>query len=191
MLDNPLVEALEAGREQGHVLELGELFDHLLGQLPPLRAERNHRMRGALAVHRVERRGDDVDPQDHPRPTPVRLVVDLAVLQPRQVAGGEEPQVELVPEHRRDRPLLGQPRERVRDEREDVELHQSSTVNPSATTMRPPVRSTSRTQSSIIGSRTPVSSSSTSLATPVVTALTLPSSRPFSSTTGSPTISKA
>ena len=33
-------------------------------------------------------------------------------------------QVELAAEHGRDRALLGQPRERVRDEREDVELHQ-------------------------------------------------------------------
>jgi hypothetical protein len=47
VLDDPLVEALEAGREERHVFELRQLLHDLLRQLPPLRAERDHRMLGA------------------------------------------------------------------------------------------------------------------------------------------------
>ena len=40
----------------------GEFLDELLGELAALRGQRDHRVRRRLAIHRVERRGDDVDP---------------------------------------------------------------------------------------------------------------------------------
>ena len=46
----------------------------------------------------------------------VRLVVDLAGGERRVVAVVEEPQVELVAEHGRNRTLLGEPGERVGNE---------------------------------------------------------------------------
>ena len=89
-----------------------------------------------------------------PAPPPYGSSSTCAVSQRRRVAVREEAQVELAAEHRRDRALLGQPGERVRDEREDVELHQSA--NPAATTsMRRASRSTLRMQSSTIGSEHP------------------------------------
>ena len=80
-------------------------------------------MVGGAAVDRVERRGDRVDAEHHPGSAAVGLVVHLAGPQRRPVAVVEQPEVELGPEHRRERALLGHPPERVRDEREDVDLH--------------------------------------------------------------------
>src|SRR3954463_1851700 len=105
------------------------------------------------------------------------------------VAIGVQAQIELAAEDGRDRPLLGQPREGVWHEREDVELHQPA--NPSATSMRPRATSTTRMQYSTIGRSTPESRSSTSFAPPGVTASTVPSERPVSSTTCKPTSSNA
>src|SRR5207248_7386555 len=152
-----------------------ELLDNRLRELPALRGEGDDGVRRRGAVDGVERRRDDVDPQHHPGAATVGLVVDLPGAERRVVAVREEAEVELVPEDGRHRPLLGEPRERVRDEREDVELHQST--NPAATRIRRASRSISRTQSSTIGSRTPVSSSSTSFATPGSTDSTTPSVR--------------
>jgi len=91
---------------------------------------------------------------------------------------------ELAAKDGRHRPLLGQPRERVRHQREDVELHYPA--NPSATVMRFASRSIERMQSSTIGSSTPLPSESTSFAIPGSTSATVPRERPFSSTTSSP-----
>ena len=88
---------------------------------------------GRSAVDGFERGRDDVHPQHHPRPTAVRLVVDLARAQRRRVAVVEEPQLELPAEDARDRPLLCQPRIGVRDEGEDVDAHglgYSGSANP-------------------------------------------------------------
>ena len=57
---------------------VGELLDELLVELPTLRRERDDAMLGYAAVHRIERRGDDVDAQHHAGAAAVRVVVDLA-----------------------------------------------------------------------------------------------------------------
>ena len=62
-----------------------------------------------------------------------------------------------------ERPLLGQPRERMRYESEDVDSH-SESAKPGATTIRPLSTSTFRTQDSTSGSDRPESSSRTSFA---------------------------
>ena len=143
------------------MLLVGQLLDDLLRQLPALRAESHDAVVGDAAVDGVERGGDYVDAQDHAGTAAVRLVVDLAGAERRRIAVVEKPQVELGTQHRRERTLLGHPREGVRDEREDVDPH---SANPCATTTRPASRSTSRTQSATIGRARPSSSSSTSLA---------------------------
>ena len=122
MLHDPLVEALEARREQRHMLFLGELLDDGLRELPPLRRQRDHAMLGDAAVHGLERSRDDVHAQHHPRAAAVGIVVDLAGAKRRRVAVAEEAQIELASEDGRDRPLLGQPAEGMRNQREDVEL---------------------------------------------------------------------
>ena len=142
---------------------LGELLDDRLRQRPPLRRQRDHALRPLVAVHRLERSGDDVDAQHHARAAAVRLVVDLAGAKRRRVAVVEETQLELRAEHARDRPLLGEPGEGVRDECEDVDSH-SGSAKPGAITIRPPSRSTFRTQASTSGSDRPESSSRTSFA---------------------------
>ena len=78
----------------------------------PLRRERDHRAGRRAAVGGLERRGDDVDAQHHPRAAAVRLVVDLAGAQRRRLAVVEETQLELGAEDARDRPLLGEPGDR-------------------------------------------------------------------------------
>ena len=89
-----------------------ELLDERLVELPPLRRQRDHALRGRAAVDGVERGGDDVDAQHHPGAAAVRLVVDLPGAQRRRVAVVEEPQLELGAEHGGERPLLGQPARR-------------------------------------------------------------------------------
>jgi hypothetical protein len=76
---------------------------------------------GTFPVGRVERGSDDVDPQDHACAAAVGIVVDLALPKRRRVAVVEQPQVELGAEDGRERTLLGEPGERVRDEREDID----------------------------------------------------------------------
>ena len=119
MLQDALVEALEPGREQGQVLLARELVDDPLVELPALRRQRDHPVLGQAAVDALERRGDDVHPQDHPRAAAVRLVVDLAPRRP--VAVVEEAQVELAAEDGGDGALLGDGSEDMGYEREDVE----------------------------------------------------------------------
>jgi hypothetical protein len=76
---------------------------------------------GALAVGRFERGRDDVDAQDHACAAAVRVIVDLAVPERRRVAVVEQPELELGAEDRGERPLLGEPGERMRKEREDID----------------------------------------------------------------------
>ena len=78
-------------------------------------------MVGKPAVGRVERGRDDVDAQHHARAAAVRLVVHLAGLERRRVAVVEQAELELSAEHGRERALLGEPGERMRDEREDID----------------------------------------------------------------------
>ena len=92
-----LVEALEAGREQRQPLLARELLDDVLGQLPPLRRERDHAVLRRAAVDGLQRGGDHVDAQHHSRAAAVGLVVHLAGVERRVVAVVEEAQLELVP----------------------------------------------------------------------------------------------
>ena len=80
-------------------------------------------MRRRAAVDGVERGGDDVDAQHHPGTAAVGIVVDLSRAQRRRVAVVEEPELELVAENGRERPLLRHPGEGMRNEREHVQLH--------------------------------------------------------------------
>jgi hypothetical protein len=103
------------------VLLCGELFDQLLVELTALRGQRDHPVAGIVSVGCVQRRRDDVHPQDHARAAAVRLVVDLAVPERRRVAVVEQAKLELGSEDGSERPLLREPGERVRDEREDID----------------------------------------------------------------------
>jgi hypothetical protein len=75
-----------------------------------------------LTVGRFERGRHDVDAQHHARAAAIRFVVDLAVPERRRVAVVEQPKLELGAEDGSEWPLLGEPGERVRDEREDIDL---------------------------------------------------------------------
>jgi hypothetical protein len=91
MLDDPLVEAFEARRQQRERVHGRELLDDLLRERPPLRRERDDARRTIGAVHGVKRSRDDVDAQHHAGAAAVRLVVDLARAERRRVAVVEEP----------------------------------------------------------------------------------------------------
>ena len=121
VLDDALVEALEPGREERQMLFSGELLDQRLIELAALRRQSDHPVSGAVSIGRIERCRDDVDPQHHARAAAVRVVVHLALLEGRRVPVVEQPEVELGAEDSRKRPLLGEPGERVRDEREDID----------------------------------------------------------------------
>ena len=99
----------------------GELLDQPLIELAALRRQSDHPVVGAVPVSRVERRRDDVDPQNHARAATVRIVVHLTLVERCRVAVAEQAKVELGPEDGRKGPLLSEPGERVRDEREDID----------------------------------------------------------------------
>ena len=121
---DPLVEALEAGGEQRQLLLRASSSTTSCVELAALRRKRDDSMLGDAAVGGFERGGDDVDAQHHPRAAAVGLVVDLPGAERRRVAVAEEAQVELAAEDGRDGALLGQPREGVRNQCEDVDLHE-------------------------------------------------------------------
>ena len=123
MIEDPLVESLEPRRQQRECGLHRELFDELLVELPSLRRERDDAVVRRTAVHSVERGRDDVHPKHHPRPASVRVVVHLSGAQRGRVAVVEDAELELVPEHRRQRTSLANPVERGRNEREDVDAH--------------------------------------------------------------------
>ena len=193
VLDDSLVEAFEAGREECQLLLAGELLHEVLVELPTLRRKSDDPPAAGVAVHRPERSVHDIDAQHHARAAPVGLVVHLAAAERREVAIVPEAKIELVPEHGRDGPLLRHPGEGMRERCEDIDLHEGKLVGsakPRATTMRRRSRSTSRTHCETSGSAWPVSSSRTSFATPGATSCTTPSRRPPSSSTSTPTSSK-
>ena len=109
MLEDPLVEALEAGREKRQRVLACELVDEPLVQLATLRGEGDHPPVALYAVHGLEGRVDDVDAQHHARTAAVGLVVDLPARERREVAVVEELELQLGAEHRGERPLLGEP----------------------------------------------------------------------------------
>jgi hypothetical protein len=121
VLDDALVEALEAGREKRQLLLVRELFDQPLIQLASLGRQRDHPVLGEAAVSRVERCSGDVDAQDHARAAAVGVVVDLTGLERRRVAVVEQAELERRAEHGCERTLLGEPGKRVWDEREDID----------------------------------------------------------------------
>ena len=98
-----------------------QLFDDLLRQRASLRRERRDPRGQRAAVGGVEGRRDDVDPQHHARAAPVRVVVHLPLFERCRVAVAEQAKIELSPEDGSEWPLLGEPGERVRDEREDID----------------------------------------------------------------------
>ena len=123
VLEDALVEALEAGRERVSASSSASSSTRAWSSWRPCGREGDHPAAAALAVDGLERGADDVHAQHHPGAAAVRLVVHLAAGERRVVAVVEEAQIELRAEHRRDRALLGQPREGVRKQGEDVDLH--------------------------------------------------------------------
>ena len=120
---DPLVEALEARGEKRELALLRELFDERLVELPALGRQRDDSRRPALSVDALERGVDDVHPEDHARAAAVRIVVDLPRPERGRVAVVQEPELELAAEDGRERLLLRQPAEGVRNLREDVDAH--------------------------------------------------------------------
>ena len=100
-----------------------ELLDELLVELSSLRGERNHPRRAVVAVRGPKRGVDDVDAEHHAGAAAVGIVVHLPRAERRRIAVVEEAQLELGAEHGRERLLLGEPAEGVRDLGEDVDAH--------------------------------------------------------------------
>ena len=123
-VDDALVEALEASREERQQRLGRELLDELLVELASLRRQRDHPRRpGAGAVDRLERGVDDIDAEHHAGAATVRLVVYLPGPERREVPVAEQVQLELRPQDGGERPPLGHPGERLGYEREDVDAH--------------------------------------------------------------------
>ena len=123
VLHDPLVEPLEPRREERDVTLGGELLDERLVERSALWGECDDPGRPPIAVHGLERLGDDVHAKNHPGAAAVGRVVDLACAERRRIAVVVEPELELAAEHGRERLLLGHPPEGVRQLREDVDAH--------------------------------------------------------------------
>src|SRR5918999_1626383 len=123
MLENPLVEALEARRHDRERVLGRQLLHQVLVELPSLRSQRDDAAPRVIAVDSLERGAHDVDAEHHSCSAPVGLVVDLADWKRREVAVAPEAQLQLRAEHRGDGSLLREPRERMRTPCEEVDLN--------------------------------------------------------------------
>ena len=131
MLDHALVEALVATREERQRGLARELVDERVVEQPPGWSQRDHppllaELDRVTAVARAQRRLDHVDPQHHPGAAAERSVVDLAGAERRVVAVVDVSQPVAVRERVGDVTLALEPLERIREQREDVDLHHIS-----------------------------------------------------------------
>ncbi len=98
MLADALVHALVATAQQGEPIAAGKLVRNRVVELTP-RGRQHHdpargqHRAGVGPVHGLQRRVDDVDPDQHPRTASVWSVVDLPVRERRRVAVVEQAQV--------------------------------------------------------------------------------------------------
>jgi len=91
VLDDALVKALVAARQERERWLRGQLVDERVVEQPSAELERDHpplrrQLDGINFVAGAQRRLHDVDAQHHPRPAAERRVVDLAPAQRRVVA---------------------------------------------------------------------------------------------------------
>jgi hypothetical protein len=128
--DDPLVEALEPGREQRHLALAGQLLDERLVELAAGRGEGDDSGGPGRPVCGLERSVDDIDAQEHARAATVGIVVDLARAERCGVAVVEQAKLELAAEHACERLLLGEPTECVRNLGEDVDAHGTTQGTP-------------------------------------------------------------
>lgn len=120
MLVDALVEALVAPTEERDVAFGHKFVGELVVEQPPGRRQQHDPRPHPLAVGRLQRRVDHVDPQHHPGAAAVRRVVDLAPGQRGRVAVVEQPQLVAFFQRVLDRSLCLQPVERLWEEGEDV-----------------------------------------------------------------------
>ncbi len=100
-----------------------ELLHERLVELSSLWRERHDPVLRGPAVHGIEGGSHDIDTQDHSRPAPVRVVVDLARGQRRRVAVVEDSKLELGAEDGGQWTSLPYPGEGAGYQREDVQAH--------------------------------------------------------------------
>src|SRR3954453_18070693 len=148
MLDDPLVEAFVAAAEQCQLALLRQLPGQGVVQAAPGGRERNHPPpRRCLAVASLHRRLHHVDADHHSGAAPIGRVVDLAPAERRPLAEVHELDLRASVA---DVALLREPVEPVREEREDVDLHQKPR-NSRSTSMSLRSRSIRLTASPITG----------------------------------------
>ena len=127
MLEDPLVESLVAAAQQRQCRRRRQLVDERVVQHHASRVQRDHRplvaqLHGVAAVARAQRRLDHVDAQQHAGAAAERRVVDLAGAERRVVAVVDVRQAVTAGDRRDDVPLALKPSERLRKQREDVDL---------------------------------------------------------------------
>ena len=138
-----------------------ELVDEAVVEHPPAGREREHAALVAQvdrvdAVEAAQRGVHDVDAQDHPGAAAERRVVDLAAAERRVLARVERAQLVAVRQRVGDVALAAEPLEPLREERDDVELHQARRPPGEAQARRSPrkARSTSMTPAATSTERT-------------------------------------
>src|SRR5258708_7367557 len=141
-LDRALVDALVVARDENDVRQRREAARRGLIEQPALRGEEHDVTGGPLQL--PDRGHERLRLEDHARAAAVRDVVDRAMAVRRPVAQVVEPELELpCRSGARDDALGERAFEHLREEREDADLHHSSSCG--ITTMRPAARATSRT----------------------------------------------
>src|SRR5258708_14971961 len=148
-LDRALVDALVVARAETDVRQRREATRRGLIEQLALRGEEPDVPGGPLQL--PDRGHGRLRLEDKAGAAAVRDVVDRAMAVRRPVAQVVEPELELpCRSGARDDALGERAFEHLREEREDVDLHHSSSCG--ITTMRPVARSTSRTTEAMAGS---------------------------------------
>ena len=125
-----LVEALVAAAEQRDAGSVGELGRQASSSGRPAGGERDHAP--ALATSTRRRRNgpraplDDVDPDTMPAPPPYGVSSTCPALERRRRAQVDARELVAEPERVADVPLLEEPVEPAREQREDVDAHSAA-----------------------------------------------------------------
>ena len=128
MIDNALIDPFVPPGQQRQRLLARELGDQAVVEHRPAGREHDHsplvaQLHRIAAVASSQRRLDDVDSQHHSGAAAERRVVDLPGVQRRVIAVVDVLEAVAARERVGDVALALEPRERLREQREDVDLH--------------------------------------------------------------------
>jgi hypothetical protein len=102
---------------------LSQLIGQLIIQQPPRGREQDNPRVLPIRIGSLQRRIDNINPENHPRPTPIGRIINLPSAKRSGIAIVEQTQFIPLSQSILHRPLTLKPLEGLGEERENVESH--------------------------------------------------------------------